>query len=111
MLLYAHNLLCPPAATATHADLYAIIKTTEKLERAYVRDIISAQDYEPACQKLIAQLTTLWGGMRQTVRRAWQLTAAPAPPPPARAAPALLGAALPPPGAHAARSLRAAAAP
>ncbi|KAF7031076.1 hypothetical protein CFC21_042454 [Triticum aestivum] len=28
------------------ADLYAIIKATEKLERAYVRDLVSAADYE-----------------------------------------------------------------
>ena len=28
------------------ADLFAIVKTTEKLERAYVRDAISAKDYE-----------------------------------------------------------------
>jgi hypothetical protein len=49
------------------ADMYAIIVATEKLERAYVRDKISAQDYEPACQKLIGQFKTLWGGMRQTV--------------------------------------------
>jgi hypothetical protein len=60
--------LCPPPLPPTPADLYAIIVATEKLERAYVRDIISAQDYEPACQKLIAQFKTLWGGMRQTVR-------------------------------------------
>lgn len=38
------------------AELYAIIKTTERLEKAYVKDIISAADYEPACLKLIAQV-------------------------------------------------------
>lgn len=48
-------------------DLYAILKTTEKLERAYVRDDISAKDYEPACQKLIAQFRTLWETLRDTV--------------------------------------------
>ncbi|CAI5941535.1 unnamed protein product [Closterium sp. NIES-64] len=41
------------------ADLYAIIKTTEKLEKAYVRDLISPADYEPACAKLIGQFRTL----------------------------------------------------
>ncbi|CAO2197382.1 unnamed protein product [Urochloa humidicola] len=30
----------------SYADLYAIIKATEKLERAYVRDLVSAADYE-----------------------------------------------------------------
>lgn len=49
------------------ADLYAILKTTEKLERAYVRDDISAKDYEPACQKLIAQFRTLWETLRDKV--------------------------------------------
>ncbi|KAK9152519.1 hypothetical protein Syun_010828 [Stephania yunnanensis] len=28
------------------ADLYAIIKATEKLEKAYVRDVVSSSDYE-----------------------------------------------------------------
>lgn len=41
------------------AELYAIIKTTERLEKAYVKDIISATEYEPACLKLIAQFRTL----------------------------------------------------
>lgn len=49
------------------ADLYAIIKATEKLERAYVRDDVNAQDYEKACEKLIAQYKTLWGSMRTSV--------------------------------------------
>jgi hypothetical protein len=49
------------------ADLFAIIKCTEKLERAYVRDGISAQEYEGACEKLIAQYKVLWGSMRDAV--------------------------------------------
>lgn len=49
------------------ADLYAIIKTTEKLEKAYVRDIISAKEYEPACVKLIAQFKTLRTTLKDTV--------------------------------------------
>ena len=49
------------------ADLFAIVKTTEKLERAYVRDTISAKDYEPLCEKLIAQFRTLWETLRDTV--------------------------------------------
>ena len=43
------------------------MKTTEKLERAYVRDAISAKDYEPLCEKLIAQFRTLWETLRDTV--------------------------------------------
>ena len=51
-----------------NADLFAIFKTTEKLERAYVRDAISSKEYEPACQKLIGQYKTLWETLRDTVR-------------------------------------------
>ncbi|KAL3699472.1 hypothetical protein R1sor_017494 [Riccia sorocarpa] len=49
------------------ADLFAIIKTTEKLEKAYVRDVISAKEYEPGCAKLIAQFRTLKTTLRDTV--------------------------------------------
>lgn len=49
------------------ADLYAILKCTEKLERAYVRDGVSAKDYEAQCEKLIAQFRMLWGSMKETV--------------------------------------------
>lgn len=42
-----------------YADLYAIIKTVEKLEKAYVRDAISAKEYEAACLNLIAKFKTL----------------------------------------------------
>lgn len=41
------------------ADLYAIIMTSEKLEKAYVRDLIGPKDYESSCWKLIAQFNTL----------------------------------------------------
>jgi len=43
----------------SYADLYAIIKATEKLERAYVRDLVSAADYEAECLKLISQFNSL----------------------------------------------------
>ncbi|XP_058088966.1 vacuolar protein sorting-associated protein 28 homolog 2-like [Magnolia sinica] len=49
------------------ADLYAIIKATEKLEKAYVRDIIPPSDYEPECLKLIAQFKTLASSLKDTV--------------------------------------------
>lgn len=51
----------------SYADLYAIIKTTEKLERAFVRDAISAEAYEEACSKLIGQFKVLWASMKDTV--------------------------------------------
>eukprot|EP00262_Sarcandra_glabra_P021168 TRINITY_DN877_c0_g1_i1.p1 TRINITY_DN877_c0_g1~~TRINITY_DN877_c0_g1_i1.p1 ORF type:complete len:210 (-),score=22.40 TRINITY_DN877_c0_g1_i1:57-686(-) len=49
------------------ADLFAIIKTTEKLEKAYVRDIISSSEYEPECLKLIAQFKTLTSSLKETI--------------------------------------------
>lgn len=50
------------------SELYAIIKTVEKLERHYVRGTIEAKDYEPACQRLIAQFKTNYDPIRTTVR-------------------------------------------
>ncbi|XP_024400197.1 vacuolar protein sorting-associated protein 28 homolog 2 [Physcomitrium patens] len=49
------------------ADLFAIMKTTEKLEKAYVRDLVSAKEYEPACSKLIAQFRTLKMALKNCV--------------------------------------------
>ncbi|KAI3666770.1 hypothetical protein L6452_41807 [Arctium lappa] len=49
------------------AELYAIIKATEKLEKAYVRDIIPSSDYEAECQKLIAHFKTLSSTLKDTV--------------------------------------------
>ena len=37
------------------ADLHCIIKATEHLERAYVRDAVGKEEYTEACAKLIAQ--------------------------------------------------------
>ncbi|GAB4818989.1 hypothetical protein N2152v2_006035 [Parachlorella kessleri] len=50
-----------------YADLFTILKATEKLERAWTRDAISAKDYEPACEKLIAQFKTLYDTIRESV--------------------------------------------
>lgn len=69
------NVLARPTPPAPHThttrntDLFAILKCTEKLERAYVRDGIAAKDYEAQCEKLIAQFRMLWGSMKETVRR------------------------------------------
>ncbi|GJS58299.1 vacuolar protein sorting-associated protein 28 homolog 2 [Tanacetum coccineum] len=49
------------------SELYAIIKAKEKLEKAYVRDIIPAADYEMECQKLIAHFKTLSSTLRDTL--------------------------------------------
>lgn len=40
------------------ADLFAILVTTEYVEKAYIRDVITADEYAPACTKLIAQFKT-----------------------------------------------------
>lgn len=37
------------------ADLYAIIKATEHLEKAYARDAVDADEYTKACMKLLSQ--------------------------------------------------------
>ncbi|KAI8810591.1 vacuolar protein sorting-associated [Cladochytrium replicatum] len=49
------------------ADLYSIIVATEHLERAYVRDAITAQEYTPACNKLIGQFKTALNLLRDEV--------------------------------------------
>lgn len=51
------------------ADLYSIIRATEKLEKAYVRDIIPPADYEADCLKLIAQFKTLTSSLPDSVDR------------------------------------------
>ncbi|KAJ3215013.1 Vacuolar protein-sorting-associated protein 28 [Dinochytrium kinnereticum] len=42
----------------TLAELFSIFVVTEALEKAYIRDAITAQEYTPACTKLIAQFKT-----------------------------------------------------
>ncbi|KAJ1434791.1 VPS28, C-terminal domain superfamily [Sesbania bispinosa] len=49
------------------AELYAILKATERLEKAYVRDIIAPHEYESDCQKLIAHFKTLASTLKDTV--------------------------------------------
>ncbi|KAI3693507.1 hypothetical protein L1987_76450 [Smallanthus sonchifolius] len=49
------------------AELYAIIKATENLEKAYVRDIIPSTNYEIECQKLIAHFKTLSSTLKDTI--------------------------------------------
>lgn len=49
------------------AELFAIIKAAEKLEKAYVRDIILPTEYEPECQKLIGHFKTLASTLKDTV--------------------------------------------
>lgn len=40
------------------ADLYSIFMATENLEKAYIRDLVGADEYTPACSKLIGQYKT-----------------------------------------------------
>ncbi|KAM0937015.1 putative vacuolar protein sorting-associated Vps28 [Dioscorea sansibarensis] len=49
------------------ADLYAILKTMEKLEKAYVRDLVGSAEYEAECLKLIAQFRTLTASLAGAV--------------------------------------------
>jgi len=49
------------------ADLYSIIKTTEALEKAYVRDAITADEYKQNCTKLIAQFKAAQNLTKDTV--------------------------------------------
>ncbi|MEW5320341.1 MAG: hypothetical protein WDW38_011421 [Sanguina aurantia] len=51
----------------SYADLYAIIKTSEKLEKAFIRDAIAADEYENACSKLIQQFRVLRGSLKDEV--------------------------------------------
>lgn len=46
------------------ADLFSILKVTEKLERAWTRGLLSPGDYEKQCKMLIAQFKTLWDSLR-----------------------------------------------
>ncbi|XP_011043276.1 PREDICTED: vacuolar protein sorting-associated protein 28 homolog 1-like [Populus euphratica] len=49
------------------AELYAIIKATDKLEKGYVRDVVSSSQYETECQKLIVHFKTLASTSKDTV--------------------------------------------
>lgn len=40
------------------ADLYVIIKATQHLEKAYIRDNITSDEYTQSCERLIAQFKT-----------------------------------------------------
>uniref|UniRef100_H3G8M6 Vacuolar protein sorting-associated protein 28 homolog n=1 Tax=Phytophthora ramorum TaxID=164328 RepID=H3G8M6_PHYRM len=46
------------------SDLFAIFKTTEHLEAAYVRDAITPEEYTEACTKLISQYKTAETALR-----------------------------------------------
>tara|TARA_R110002050_G_scaffold62651_1_gene137489 strand:- start:1965 stop:2411 length:447 start_codon:yes stop_codon:yes gene_type:complete len=43
------------------ADLYSILVATEHLEKAYIRDSCTAEEYTPECKKLIGQFRTAVG--------------------------------------------------
>ena len=38
------------------ADLFALIQTLQCLEKAYIKDAVSARDYTDSCAKLLAQI-------------------------------------------------------
>ena len=37
------------------ADLYAVINTLQNLEKAYIKDRVTAKEYTAACSKLLVQ--------------------------------------------------------
>lgn len=37
------------------ADLYAVINTLQNLEKAYIRDCVTPEEYTAACSKLLVQ--------------------------------------------------------
>lgn len=41
------------------AELYSIIRTVERLEYCYIRDLVSADEYTQECQNLISQFKTI----------------------------------------------------
>lgn len=59
------------------AELYALIRATEKLEKAYVQSLMGAQEYERECQSLLAKFKTLKGSIESDVdpfMRHWGLS-------------------------------------
>lgn len=48
------------------AEVFVIIKATEKLEKAYARDIISPAEYETECQKMIVDFKILSSTLKDT---------------------------------------------
>ena len=66
--VFTYPLICFIILLGFISDLFAILKTTEKLERAYVRDAIGAKQYETACRKLLAQFRTLCTTLKGAVR-------------------------------------------
>ncbi|CAN8246234.1 unnamed protein product [Cochlearia groenlandica] len=49
------------------AELFAIIKATEKLEKSYIRDLVSPSEYESECQKLLVHFKTLSATLKDTI--------------------------------------------
>jgi ESCRT-I complex subunit VPS28 len=48
-------------------DLFSIIKATEHLERAFVRDATTPEEYEKACHKLLSQFKMLKSSLKDQV--------------------------------------------
>lgn len=59
LVAFKSRLMIVGSGNGTQADLFAIIKAVEKLEKAWVRDLISAKEYESECFKLIGQFKTI----------------------------------------------------
>jgi len=56
VIVWSSLIVCVPFfASRIPADLYAILKATETLEKAYARDAVGGDEYEKLCVKLISQ--------------------------------------------------------
>ena len=56
-----------PYITDNFANLFALIKTVEKLEKAYVNSAVPSDRYEAACSELITKYKTLRNTLADTV--------------------------------------------
>mmetsp|Transcript_29059 Transcript_29059/g.48787 ORF Transcript_29059/g.48787 Transcript_29059/m.48787 type:complete len:217 (-) Transcript_29059:395-1045(-) len=50
--------------TENKAEFFALIKTVDRLEKAFMRDHISAKEYESSCRNMILQFKTLMGTLQ-----------------------------------------------
>ena len=55
------------------AELYSIVTSVEHLEKAYIRDVITADQYTPECTKLIAQFKTALNLVRGRYQQDFEL--------------------------------------
>ena len=59
----------------THADnfanLFALIKTVEKLEKSYINSAVASDNYESACAELLTKIKT-WRKQTNTLQKEFE---------------------------------------